>query len=304
MSAKTRLCALSVLASLASAVGCGGDDQLPQPAPGKPRPADNYCPADVPHPGTGGQERGEARRRFLVFWCPNPRDLKNATHITPQVWVEGDASGKAKYPASHQRHWLDRGVTPLRWVGGFCYREKTEDDLVAHWSNPARMGFRGIAVDEFGYDGGGEVDRKMARALVRTRKQAPDLFIAVWQTRRLSAVLLKAFQEAADLVMVERYVAGTSALDKKFAPVIAQVGRAGILHKTVLALGINDRAKPEDRKRQGRWANSEEELAAQVRWIRRHAPEMPGVAFFAPAASPQLVRFADELAGRSFAKDE
>jgi hypothetical protein len=230
--------------------------------------------------------------------------LKNATHITPQVWVEGDASGKAKHPDFPQRYWLDRGVTPLRWVGGFCYREKTEDELVEHWSKPARMGFRGIAVDELGYDGGGEVDRRMARALVRTRKQAPDLFIAVWQTRRLSPVLLKAYKEAADLVMVERYVAGTSGLDRKFAPVIDEVRRAGLLARTVLALGINDQAKPEVQKRQGRWANSKEELAAQVGWIRRHAPRMPGVAFFAPAASPRLVRFADELAGRSFAKEE
>jgi hypothetical protein len=159
-------------------------------------------------------------------------------------------------------------------------------------------------VDEFGYDGGGEVDRKMARALIRTRKQAPKLVIAVWQTKRLSGVLLKAYKEAADLVMVEQYVSGTSGLDRKFAPVLARLRRAGLLRKTVFALGINDRVKPEERKRQGRWANSEKELAAQVGWIRKHAPQMPGVAFFAPHASPKLVRFADALAGRSFAADK
>jgi hypothetical protein len=241
-------------------------------------------------------------RPFIVFWCPNPQELKNATHITPQVWVEGDVRGKAKYPAFPQDYWLDRGVLPLRWVGGFCYRQKTEDELVAHWSKPAKSDFRGIAVDEFGYDGGGEVDQKMARALVRARKQAPKLFIAVWQTKRTSEVLWKAYAEAADLVMVECYVSGTTGLDKKFGPVLAKVRQAGIQNKTILALGINDQAKAEDRKRQGRWANSEKELEAQVRWIRTKAPQMPGVAWFAPVASPKLVRFADDLAGRLFSK--
>src|SRR5262249_39841678 len=157
----------------------------------------------------------------------------------------------------------------------FCYREKTEDALVAHWSGPAEAGYKGIAIDEFGFDGGGEVDRKMARALLLTRKQAPDLFIAVWQTRRLSDTLLKAYQDAVDLVMVESYVGGTSGFEKQFGSTIDRIRRGGILAKTILALGINDRAKPEDLKRHGRWANSEEELAAQMRWIRTHASEMP-----------------------------
>jgi hypothetical protein len=85
---------------------------------------------------------------------------------------------------------------------------------------------------------------------------------------------------------------------------VAWAREGKIAHKTILALGINDRATPEALKRQGRWANSEEELTAQLRWIRAHAPDMPGVAFFAPAASPELVRFADQLAGRSFARGQ
>jgi hypothetical protein len=249
--------------------------------------------------GGAGEKTGRGGPRYFVFWCADPRGLKNATHITPQVWTGGDAAAKRKYGEFSQEFWLRRGVTPLRWRGGRCYKDKSEDEFVAYWSGAAALGYKGIAIDEFGYDRGGEVDRKMARALVRTRRQAPGLFIAVWQTRRLSKVVLEAHREAADLVMLEIY-AGGKGFEKKFAEGVAEVRKAGIIRKTVLALGINDRAPEAEQRERGRWANSKAVLEAQVRWIRAHAPEMPGVAFFAPRASAELVHAADELCARHF----
>jgi hypothetical protein len=143
------------------------------------------------------------------------------------------------------------------------------------------------------------VDQKMAQALRRTRRRAPHLFIAVWQTRRLSKVVLEAYREAADLVMIEVYTGGKG-FEKKFAEAVAEVRRAGISDKTVLALGINDQATEEEKRERGRWANSEAVLEAQVRWIRTNAPELPGVAFFAQQASESMVRYADDLCGRTF----
>jgi hypothetical protein len=252
--------------------------------------------------GGGGEKTKPVGPPYFVFWCSEPQDLKNATHVTPQVWAEGDAAGKRKYRKFPQDFWLRRGVTPLRWKGGRCYKDKSEDDLVAYWSGPAALGYKGIAIDEFGHDRGGEVDRKMARALVRTRRKAPGLFIAVWQTRRLSKVVLEAHREAADLVMLEIY-AGGEGFEKKFTQGVAEVRKAGISRKTVLALGINDRAPEKEKRERGRWANSKSVLEAQVRWIRAHAPEMPGVAFFAPRASAALVRYADDLCGRHFPRE-
>jgi hypothetical protein len=248
--------------------------------------------------GGAGEKTEQGGPRYFVFWCGDPRGLKNATHITPQVWAGGDAAAKRKYGEFPQEFWLRRGVTPLRWRGGRCYKEKSEDEFVAYWSAAADQGYKGIAIDEFGYDRGGEVDRKMARALVRTRQKAPGLFIAVWQTRRLSNVVLEAYREAADLVMLEIY-AGEE-FEEKFDEGVAEVRNAGILHKTVLALGIDDRAPAAEQRERGRWANSKAVLEAQVRWIRTHAPEMPGVAFFAPRASAELVHAADELCERHF----
>jgi hypothetical protein len=250
-------------------------------------------------PAGGGDKSEAGGARYLVFWCGKPQDLKSATHVTPQVWAEGDGAAKRKYPDYPQAFWLRRGVTPLRWRGGRCYKDKSEDELVAHWAGAAELGYKGIAIDEFGHDRGGEVDRKMARALLRTRKKAPKLFIAVWQTRRFSKAVLEAYREGADLVMIEIYASG-KAFERKAAEAVAEARKARIAHKTILALGINDRATAKEMKERGRWANNRPVLEAQVKWVREHAPEMPGVAFFAPHASEALVRSADELCGRHF----
>jgi hypothetical protein len=249
----------------------------------------------APPPGGGEPPRTKGDRpRYAVFWCGDPKSLKNATHITPQVCVEGDSAARRKYGDFTQAFWLSRGVTPLRWRGGRCYKDKSEDELVAYWGSAADRGYKGIAIDEFGHDRGGEVDRKMARALLRTKRGNPGLFIAVWQTRRLSREVLEAYREGADLVMIEVY-AGGKGFEKKFAEAVAEARKAGILPKTILALGINDRATETEMRERGRWANTRAVLEAQVRWVRIHAPEMPGVAFFAPQASEAMLRHADEL---------
>src|SRR3954452_15587636 len=94
--------------------------------------------------GSGAWQAEGAAPRYLVFWCQRPQDLKNATHVTPQVWAEGDRAARRKHGPFPQDFWLRRGVTPLRWRGGRCYREKSEDDFVAYWGAAAALGYRGI----------------------------------------------------------------------------------------------------------------------------------------------------------------
>ncbi|MCD6508516.1 hypothetical protein J7M22_18090 [Candidatus Poribacteria bacterium] len=237
-----------------------------------------------------------AEGRFLVFWCPWPDELKHATHITPQVWVEGDEGAKRRYLRFSQKFWLERGVLPLRWMGGVCYKDKPEGWFVSYWSGAFKIGYRGIAIDEFG-SGDESVDEKMARALVRTKELCPELFIAVWHAGGLNEVLARAYRRGADLVMLEAYVGGKKGFEKLFSQKVEAARRFGIVSKTILALGINDRAEERYRRQWGEWANSEEELETQVRWIRENAPDMPGVAFFASSASRRLVLFADKLCG-------
>ncbi|MEA1950386.1 MAG: CARDB domain-containing protein [Planctomycetota bacterium] len=241
-----------------------------------------------------------AAEPFVLFWCPQPIDLKNATHITPQVWTTGDAVGKEQHPDFNQRDWLKKGITPLRWMGGYCYKTKTEDEFVDYWSGATRWDYRGIAIDEFG-SGKKELDERMGRALVRAKRKCPKLSFVVWHAGPLTESLGQSYRDGADLVMLEKYF-GASGYEKRFAEGVERARRAKILHKTVFALGINDKDKPEAKQRWGEWANSPEILEAQIKWIRDHAPEMPGIAFYASNASPEMVRSADELVGRYWSK--
>jgi PKD repeat protein len=238
-----------------------------------------------------------------VFWVSNPQGLHNATFVTPEVYAPGDTLNEQKYPTSSQDYWLGQGITPLRWREGYTYKNElaTESDFVSNWVAADRMGYRGIGIDEFGDNVGGTIDQKMADALRQTRAQAPNLFIAVWQRRaHMYASSLDAFRDAADLVMVEVYTSATTGLDKVFGPALANLRAAHIAQKAVFALGINDLASPAQRASEGTWANSKAALLAQVKWVRANAPEMPGIAFFAPDGSPTLVAYADQLAGQYF----
>jgi hypothetical protein len=210
------------------------------------------------------------------------------------VWTPDDPGSKTQFERFPQDFWLKRGIVPLRWRGGKCNKQNTEDQFVENWSSAQKRGYRGIAIDEFG-SGDAAVDSKMARALVRTKNQCPNLFIAAWQAGRLNEALARGFRDAADLVILEAY-AGPSGFEPYFTDKVEQARRAGIIDKTILAIGIND-ADPKYQKRWRPWANTPEGVRAQIGWIRRNAAPMPGIAFYANHASRKLVQLADDLCG-------
>ena len=76
--------------------------------------------------------------------------------------------------------------------------------------------------------------------------------------------------------------------------------RTGIIHKSVFALGINDNDERVKGYPLRQWANTPGNLEAQMRWIKENAPEMPGIAFFSSAASREMLKTADALAGEIF----
>ncbi|MCP4641124.1 MAG: hypothetical protein GY851_11850 [bacterium] len=234
-------------------------------------------------------------RPFILYWASDPETLTHITHVTPQVGLEAEDE---KNPAYVQDAWLARGVMPLKWKGGWCYKDRTEDEFVSDFCGAADAGYVGIAVDEWG-GGDAEFDAKLGRALVRTKEARPDLFVAVWCFGTFRPRQAEWLRDGADVVMVERYFGGAdpSRYPGRFAGPIRVAREAGILHKTVFALGMNDRAKQKEHDKLGEWANTPEELEAQMRWIRENAPEMPGISFFSPRCSPEMLKLSDELAG-------
>jgi len=170
---------------------------------------------------------------FILFWCGKPETLKSATAITPQVWTGKDTYGRKRLDAQmqyKQSRWIARGILPLRWKGGSCYRDRYEDELVASWKDAAEKGYLGIAVDEYG-PGDDATDRKLARVLLRVRKECPQLFIAAWHAGQFTKILADAYRTSADVVMSETYVADE--YGKRFARRVDEARRFGIIRKTV-----------------------------------------------------------------------
>lgn len=243
-------------------------------------------------------------RPIILFWCSKPEMLHSATHITPQVWTKNDRSSFENLkglPMYELNAWLKRGIVPLRWMG--YPHEKSEQELVAYWASAAQQGHIGIAIDEIGHVDS-ETDKKAADALIKLKRVHPNLFIAVWHAGGLTEELSQGYRFGADLVMLETYGIPFEMERYKrwIVERIAAVRRAKIIHKTIIALGINDAASPEEWRKVGQWVNTPEALRGLLQFIRQQAPDMRGIAFFAPKASENMIKLADKLAGEIFGK--
>jgi hypothetical protein len=251
--------------------------------------------------GIGGSMSQKARHSV---WCSTPEKLANANFITPQVWTPQDEKGTEALKRKldyEQSAWLKKGITPLRWMG--YPHEKSERELVAYWASVANQGYVGIAIDEIGHISP-EVDAKAARALVTLKRTHPNLFVAVWHAGGLTDELLKGYRDGADLILLETYGVPFEMQRYKrwIEERISTVRKAGIIHKTVIAIGINDAASQKEWQKVGQWVNSELTLRQLLTFIRQIAPDMPGIAFFAPRASQKMLTIADKLAGEIFGK--
>jgi len=214
----------------------------------------------------------------------DPKQLRSVTFLEPTQ------------PKDWQ-YWAPRGVATA--VGHTWFDllrnpvEKAVDILVKgdYGGNPKPV----VSIDEFGFDFGGETDRKAATILRETKRKWPELGLAVWEMRGpIPKVLADAYRDSVELVMLECYVGEP----KDYWWIATQVQAArmhGLLAKTIVALGVGKGGNPgED------WARTDEELERQVRFVRLIAPESPGIGFYAAGATPTLMAKADSLGGAFF----
>ena len=192
-----------------------------------------------------------ARELFFHYWsCP-----ESTRYVTIR---------KVEY--NEMAYWKERGVLPVRWMWGVQWPDATEEKYVKLWSTFAqKQGYSGIAIDEFGALDGPK-NHWMNSAIVKAKKNSPDLFISAWITG-LSEGAARAFETGADLVLVECYIA--SYLNyQKFDKTWAMAKKMGIADKTLFTLGFKN------------WVTTEQEVVRQIRHIKKTAPEMPGLSFY------------------------
>jgi hypothetical protein len=222
----------------------------------------------------------------FVYWVARPENLSTATEVTPQVWVSGDEWAEQKYRRYPLALWGEKGIRPLSWALGIAARNADAEAYAADWIATARRGYPGIAVDEFGSEDPA-VNRAMAEALRRTRRELSDTFIAAWHAGPLTAELAEAYRDAADIVLVECYARTLDAFVAQARTKLGQARSLGIAGKCALSLGVNDtRPLASGAASQARDLDT---VRSQLEWIRANAADTAGVGFFAPFASRALV---------------
>ncbi len=193
------------------------------------------------------------------------------------------------------KQWQPRGV--VTGIGHTWFDllrspiEKAVDNIITLdvGGNPHPL----IMIDEFGFDYGGLMDQKAAQILRQVKSRKPELSLAVFEMRGpISQVLAEACRDTAGLIMMEGYV-GNSRHYWSLAIEAWTARHFGILPKTILVLGVGKGGNPGEN-----WAETNQELEQQIRFVRMIAPESPGVGFY--AGTPELLSRADALCAHFF----
>ncbi|MGQ9730890.1 MAG: hypothetical protein ACUVX8_06390 [Candidatus Zipacnadales bacterium] len=216
---------------------------------------------------------------LYFVWFGTPREFR---------WCNVPTTVKAEDAS----WWLRRGAIPCHWRGGVCYKERDQSWFEEHYGSA-----QWIAIDEIG--GPGPETDKFVAALRALKAQQPERFTAVW--------FMGAHQywgdvtDVVDLFIPEVYLNYRGNNLSLFDGYLWRIRQAGVVSRTVFGLGINQ--IKDDDSGEVRVSPTKEDVLRQIRYIKRIAPEMPGVGFFTSYTAPEgVAEYADELCGEYFVK--
>jgi hypothetical protein len=249
---------------------------LRMPAPG--RYSLSVSEADLPGSAISTPVYVTARELQFI-WYGAPAEAQWATMVT-NVSEPPDVA-----------FWLRRGVVPLAWAGGYSKRTFDTDQFAEYWTSRLQRHPAGIAIDEFPGGPGQPIDLYMANALLRTRRAEPAKQIVVWQAGVAPPEAAQAYAASANWVIPECYMNYLNNKLDRFDLRIAPMRAAGLMHKTVMGVSCT----------QAKIGTTAAGLEEQIRYLRRLAPEMPGLGFYkAYGSGRELVSVADALCFKYF----
>lgn len=156
--------------------------------------------------------------------------------------------------------WLRRGAYPCHWRGANCYKK---------WPL-----------------------EKFVKALKEVKENHPDHFIAVW-FMGAGHQYWADIANVVDLFMPERYLNYLGNHLGIFDASMHIARETGVMHKMIPGLGVNVR---KDKKTGEVLASpTRDDVLRQVRYLKRIAPDLPGLAFFSVNTAPGVGEYADGL---------
>ncbi|MBQ9335928.1 MAG: hypothetical protein IJS14_01365 [Lentisphaeria bacterium] len=206
------------------------------------------------------------------------------------------------------RYWKKRGALACAWKASFLRNkgDYTAEELVKYLEYQyAEYPFDGVMIDELGaYDYEKIRDGRMVNGLKEFAKRHTDQFLALWICGALKdpmADLVKrpGGKTGYDLLMLEVYFNYKIPEMRDLHPFsylqegIDSAHRQDILPQCVFTIGIHGNYDKYD--------ILPEELEPQYRYIRYHAPSMPGIGFYAAhCRNQELVGLCDRLCEKYF----
>jgi len=252
---------------------------------------------------------------FTVWGVLWPEQIRQVKFLLSHAAISGETN---KAPFDETIPMLKaRGSKLLRVTSGTTaisdgpVTDEQVDQLVEAWSRPMKNGFDGIMMDEMGEY---PIPSRLAvvdgvnKALLKLRQQNSDTIIMPWVGGQLSREEAAGFRMAECMIMLEAYPnmftrvwgAGDG---KHYIDVRVRNARANDLlwqyskkAGSIIALGINvDGAHEEP---------IVPEAEEWVRYIKKSAPEMPGIGFYGlpRAAAIETLEALDRLCLEYFVK--
>lgn len=226
-------------------------------------------------------------------------------------WFGGSEKGneKLKYAnvlmasgATNTVYWKNRGAITCLWKGVI-----KEMKTPVEYMNYLRTGLsnstqsaNGIMIDEMGnYTDAAIQAMPQFQGLQDFNQNSPEYFSALWICGSLRSSYCNITKnlyrkKGVDLLLLECYSNFLVPEFKSYSRYayydqrIDMARQQDIMHNTIIALGITDNAD--------KFNLEPYEIEDEVRYVRRKAPEMPGIGFFhANGAKQEMVPAADDL---------
>ena len=221
-----------------------------------------------------------AKQKMVHQWVPHWNLL---TNVRRRIGKNHQLSETVEYCTKN-------GILPLNYIKGPMIKKwDREGDWINYYLSAARnKHILGIGVDEWQRDGvvaygGTKVVEFAANSLILTKQEHPEFYQMVFWRGEDNCIKEVIKQNGIDLLMIEGYTYVHQRHDwtVSLQGTLKRINLArkwGAIEQTIVMLGqlTNVPCKTAPNLK----PPEEAEFEKQIQYIRKHAPEMPGIAFY------------------------